>query len=270
MGMFIPEMEEKSISTILSSNNPNNTKLKTMKKAATFLLILLSWQLSAQLNPEKIKLGVTAGYAFYDQKDLKDINREIIAQLPFEARIIDNFEPVFYFGGYVQYELSNRFSLGPNYEYHYTGSRLGIKDYSGTYSFDQYVNAHQIGLKFNYSLMSFQRFIFETQLGGGACFTDWRMDTNLEIGEDGEYPESQLEKLKGHSWYVSPGLNFGYRLISQVTLTGSATYSFDIARKYKYLKNKNVNVINSPDWSGFKLSVGIEFNLDKPENKPLE
>lgn len=237
-----------------------------MRKFALLLFVLLSWQLSAQVNPEKIKLGGIAGYAFYEQHDLKEVNREILAQLPFEARIIDNFEPVFYVGGYVQYELFNRFFLGPKYEYHYSGSRLGTKDYSGIYSFDQYINAHQVGLKFNYSFVSFQRFIFESQLGGGACFTDWRLDTNLEVGEEGEYSEHQLEKFKGYSWYISPGLNFGYRLVSQVTLTGSASYSFDIAGKYKYLKNKNFDVVNSPDWSGFKVSVGIEFNLNKTEN----
>ena len=61
-------------------------------------VILFSWQLSAQLNPEKIKLGVMAGYAFYQQDDLKSVNREILSQLPFESQIIDNFDPVFFFG----------------------------------------------------------------------------------------------------------------------------------------------------------------------------
>ena len=95
-------------------------------------VILFSWQLSAQLNPEKIKLGVMAGYAFYQQDDLKSVNREILSQLPFESQIIDNFDPVFFFGCYAQYELFSHFYIGPAYEYRYTGSRLGTKDYSGS------------------------------------------------------------------------------------------------------------------------------------------
>ncbi len=150
-------------------------------------VILFSWQLSAQLNPEKIKLGVMAGYAFYQQDDLKSVNREILSQLPFESQIIDNFDPVFFFGGYAQYELFSHFYIGPAYEYRYTGSRLGTKDYSGIYSFDQYVKAHQIGLKFDYSLVSLKKIVFNVQLNGGAGFTDWKMDSNLEIGEEVQF-----------------------------------------------------------------------------------
>lgn len=202
------------------------------------------------------------GYAFYQQDDLKSVNHQIQSQLPFEAGIIDNFDPVFYFGGYVQYELFNHFYLGPAYEYRYTGSRLGTKDYSGIYSFDQYVKAHQIGLKFDYSLLSMKQIVLNAQLSGGASFTDWKMDSNLEIGEEADYSEHQLDKFKGHSWYVAPGISFGYRFIPQLTLTGSAGYSFDMAQKYKYLMNTAVNVINYPDWGGIKLSLGIELNLN--------
>ena len=233
-----------------------------MKKSFILLFVLLSGQLLGQLKPEKIKIGLMAGYAFYQQDDLKSINHQIQSQLPFEAQIIDNFDPVFYFGGYAQYELFNHFCIGPVYEYRYTGSRLGTKDYSGTYSFDQYVKAHQIGLKFDYSLLSMKQIVLNAQLSGGASFTDWKMDSNLEVGEDGDYSEHQVDKFKGHGWYVSPGISFGYRLIPQVTLIGSATYSFDIAQRYKYLMNTAVNVINNPDWSGIKLSLGIEFNLN--------
>lgn len=233
-----------------------------MKKSFILLFVLLSGQLLGQLKPEKIKIGLMAGYAFFQQDDLKSINHQIQSQLPFEAQIIDNFDPVFYFGGYAQYELFNHFYMGPVYEYRYTGSRLGTKDYSGRYSFDQYGKAHQIGLKFDYSLLYMKQIVLNAQLSGGASFTDWKMDSNLEVGEDGDYSEHQVDKFKGHGWYVSPGISFGYRLIPQVTLIGSATYSFDIAQRYKYLMNTAVNVINNPDWSGIKLSLGIEFNLN--------
>lgn len=203
-----------------------------------------------------------AGYAFYQQDDLKSVNHQIQSQLPFEAGIIDNFDPVFYFGGYVQYELFNHFYMGPVYEYRYTGSRLGTKDYSGVYSFDQYVKAHQIGLKFDYSLLSMKQIVLNAQLSGGASFTDWKMDSNLEARKGGDYSEKHIDKFTGHGWYVSPGISFGYRLIPQVTLIGSANYSFEIAPRYKYLMNTAVNVINYPDWSGIKLSLGIELNLN--------
>jgi hypothetical protein len=233
-----------------------------MKKILVLIMVLLScWQLSAQFNPGRLKFGILGGYAFYSQNDLKSLNQIISDEIPFDTQIIDDFEPVFYFGGYVQYELFNQFYLGPAYEYHYTGSRLGARDYSGMFSFDQYVRTHQLGLKADYSLFSMKRMFIAAELNLGANFTEWEMDSNLEIGENEEYSEQELEQLEGFSWYVSPTLKLGYRILSWVSLTGRVGYFFDVNQNYHYQNNKNIDVIKNPDWSGLKLSAGLEFQL---------
>jgi hypothetical protein len=238
-----------------------------MKILTILLFLILSLHLAAQMNPDKLKLGIISGYAFYQHDDLKTANWNVISQIPFDARVIDNFEPPIFFGGYVQYKLLRHLNLGPVYEYHYTGSRIGARDYSGLYSFDQYLNAHQIGLKIDYALVALKSLVFNLQLNGGSSFTDWRMDSRLQFAGEEDYAEYKIEKFKGQSWYAAPGLNLEYEIYPRIILTGAASWFFDIAGKYKYLYNRNLDIVNYPDWSGMKLTAGIAFSLNKGDDK---
>ena len=102
-----------------------------MKKILLILLILNSHLLSAQELEPKLRFGISGGFGTFNQGDPKSLNQDAIDQLPFEAKIIDEFKPNFNFGAYAQYQLFKRFWVGPEYRYYYTGSRLGQKDYSG-------------------------------------------------------------------------------------------------------------------------------------------
>jgi len=230
-----------------------------MRKIILLFLILLSIKLSAQFDPGKIKIGVQAGYTFFEQKDLRSVIMTIKEQLPFTTEIIDDFKPFFYFGVYSQYELLNRFSIGPAYEYHYGGSRLGAKDYSATFSYDQYINSHQVGLKLDYALSSSIRAVFNFEITSGINISKWKTDMNLEVGDEGLFTEQQEMNYKGHSWNISPAVKFGYHVIPEICLFGALTYSFDLLKKYTSLEIENVTVVKNPDWRGLKLSVGLEF-----------
>ncbi len=230
-----------------------------MRKFLLPIYIIFSLKLSAQFDPEKIKLGIHSGFSFFVQEDLKSINQEFKKQLPFETEIIDDFKPVLYFGGYSQYELLNRFALGPVYEYHYTGSRLGARDYSGIFSFDQYIKSHQIGMKFSYSLITELQKAFIFELNTGINFTRWKTDSKLEIGEDGEFLQQDKDNFTGKSWNVTPAIKYIYRITTPVSLFGNLAYSFDLARKYTYEEDKSLDITKAPRWSGLKVSIGVEF-----------
>jgi hypothetical protein len=207
-----------------------------MKKSIVLLLLLVlssTWKLPAQ-SINKLKFGALGGYAFYNQDDLKLLNQNLSGTLPFEVSIIDDFKPSFFWGGYAEYGLSNHFYLGPAYEYHYTGSRVGARDYSGTFSFDQFVHVHQFGIKSDYLFLKVGKLSFDAELNGGVSLTDWKMDYNLKIGETEDYSEHQNDHLKGFGWYLTPAHKSGYQLTSRVSLTGTAAYSFDIKENYRY------------------------------------
>lgn len=232
-----------------------------MRKAAIWFLILIPLQLTAQIKPGKIKVGVLSGYAFFKQGDLNEINQNVISQLPFVVRTIDDFKPYLYYGAYFQFELIRHFYVGPDYEYHYNGSRVGTKDYSGLFSFDQYVHTHQVGLKIDYLFASLPRTVFNIEMNAGANITDWRVVSNLEIKGIGGYSELEHSEFKGLSWHLSPTLKLEYRIISHVYLLGAFAYSFDVMKKYHYTRYKDFEVVKTPDWSGLKLSLGFEFNF---------
>ncbi len=229
-----------------------------MKKILLIILILNSLLLSAQEQGSKFRFGISGGFGTFNQSDLKALNQTAIDQLPFEAKIIDEFEPNFNFGAYAQYQLFQRFWVGPEYHYYYTGSRLGQRDYSGVYSFDQYLHVHTVGLKMGYVVAEINRFSFLFQLNSGVGFTKWKMDSKLTISENSE---SEIDKLKGLSWYALPSFVVNYKLFKGLSLAASAGYSLDLVKNYKYEENRDIKITKKPDWSGLRLSIGIEYEI---------
>lgn len=229
-----------------------------MKKILLIILVLNSFLLSAQEQESKFRFGISGGFGTFNQSDPKSLNRDAIDQLPFDAKIIDEFEPNFNFGGYTQYQLFHRFWVGPEYHYYYTGSRLGQKDYSGVYSFDQYLHAHTVGLKMGYVLTEISRFSLQLQLNSGVGFTKWKMDSKMTLSGNSD---SQIDKLKGFSWYALPSFVANYKLFQGFSLVGSAGYSLDLVKKYKYEANSEIKIIKNPDWSGLRLTLGLEYEL---------
>ncbi len=232
-----------------------------MRKIIISILILLELQVSGQFKVEKIKIGINSGFTFSHHEDLKTVNQFIMNQLPFEASIVDDFKPAFYFGAYSQYELFKRFYIGPVYRYLYTGSQLGARDYSGKYSFNQYLKAHQAGLKLDYRAYSYKKLLLNIELNSGVSFTDWKAISSLDLREKNEFSEIEEDKFKGSSWYITPALLLGYRIIPQICLHGSIGYSFDKQKNYYNIEDKDYDVDNTPDWSGIDLSFILEFSL---------
>lgn len=229
-----------------------------MKKILLIILILNSLLLNAQEQESKFRFGISGGFGTFNHSDLKSLNQTAIDQLPFDAKIIDEFEPNFNFGAYTQYQLFHRFWIGPEYRYYYTGSRLGQKDYSGVYSFDQYLHSHTIGLKIGYVLTEIDRFSFQFQLNSGVGFTEWKMDSKLTISENSK---GQIDKLKGFCWYALPSFVVNYKIFQGFSLVGSAGYSIDLVKKYKYETNSDIKIVKNPDWSGLRLTLGLEYEL---------
>lgn len=251
-------MGDQSKSMITSFSNQLIKDIGTMKKILLILLILNSHLLSAQELEPKLRFGISGGFGTFNQGDPKSLNQDAIDQLPFEAKIIDEFKPNFNFGAYAQYQLFKRFWVGPEYRYYYTGSRLGQKDYSGVYSFDQYLHAHAIGLKMGYVVAEIDRFSFQMQLNSGMGFTKWKMDSKLTISEN---TESQIDKLKGFGWYALPSFAANYKIFQGLSLVGTAGYSLDLVKKYKYEANSDIKIVKNPDWSGLRLTLGLEYEL---------
>lgn len=228
-----------------------------MRKLTLLLFLILTITVSGQ-EPGMIKAGFVSGFDFYKQEGLRNWNQYTIDNSPFEVKIIDEFIPRPIIGSYVQYFFTSRFSVGPEYSYHYSGSRIGTRDYSGLFSFDQYVKVHQIGLKFDYSVMIRNRSSVMLEINTGAGFTRWEMKTDLELGENLEYVEKSAVSIKGISWYTSPALVYQFTF-KHLGLFSSISYSFEPLKKFKF--ENNVIEQNLPSCVGFNLNFGIDYTF---------
>jgi hypothetical protein len=195
-----------------------------------------------------------------------------VSQLPFKAKILAEYEPSFFFGTYAQYELVKRLNIGPTYNYYYTGSRIGQRDYSGSFSSDQYLYTHAFGFKVDYLLARFSQFDFTIQLNTGINFTKWRGETKLIISEEsinmeGEFNSIYIQSynninvINGVGWYALPAICFDYHLSDRISLVSGIGYSFDFLHYYKHEFYKDIKLTSVPDWSGLRLSLGLEFKL---------
>ncbi len=229
-----------------------------MKKIVAFLLILNAFQLVAQENIRRIKFGVTSGYNFYNPRDLKLLNQEIISQLPFDAKVIDDFKPGLSFGAFAQYELFKYFTVGPSIHYMYMGSRVGQRDYSGSFSFDQYLKSVGLGLKLDYFFIEIGHTAVSVQMEAGWNISSWRMESNLDAGGS---VENDWQNLSGISWYTAPALCVDYEFMPNFSVLATAGYSFDIIKNYQYNDNPDLKLIRKPDWKGLRLSLGIEYTF---------
>ena len=234
-----------------------------MRKHVILLFLVLTIQVSAQ--ERSVRVGLSSGYDFFCQHKLKSLNKSVIQLMPFEVNTIDDFKPHFNFNVYTQYMLSEKLYLGPEYAYHYSGSRLGIKDYSGYFSYDQYLRVHQVGIKFNYKVIPLKRSAINFEMSTGAGFSNWKTEYYLEIGENGEYSEEFENEYKGFSWYIIPAVQYQFHLSSRLSAAWTVSYSFDLMKKYNiesHIGNKKTYTVDmTPCWSGFNLLLGIGYIL---------
>jgi hypothetical protein len=226
-----------------------------MRNLTLLLLLLFSLTASGQ-DSVMIKIGFFSGFDFYKQSGLSARNQYVINSEPFDVKIIDDFVPRPVIGSYLQYVLTKRITIGPEYTYHYSGSRIGARDYSGMFSFDQYVKVHQIGLKFDYSVLIRNHSSVKLEISTGAGLTTYKLESDLQLGENPEKVVKDVVLLKGISWYTRPALQYQFTF-RHLDLFGSIGYSFEPLKKFTY--ENNVIKQELPSCKGFNMIIGIDY-----------
>jgi hypothetical protein len=227
-----------------------------MRSSIALLFLLLALPSSAQ-EKGMLKAGFYSGINFYYMEGLRSRNQRIIEALPFDVKIIDNFIPRATIGSYIQYVLNEKFTLGAEYAYYNTGSRIGTMDYSGLFSYDQYVKVRQLGLRIDYSCLKGNHSALKLEMSTGAGFTSWRLESDFEMGDPLVTIESFTENCKGISWYTRPGLKYQYS-ISNFNLSCGISYSFEICQKFT-ASDKTAITEKTPSWDGVNLLIGIDY-----------
>ena len=109
-----------------------------------------------------------------------------------------------------------------------------------------------------YVVAEINQFSFQMQINSGVEFTKWKMDSKMTLSGNSD---SQIDKLKGFGWYALPSFAANYKLFQGLSLVGSVGYSLDLVKKYKYEANSDIKIVKNPDWSGLRLTLGLEYEL---------
>lgn len=222
------------------------------------LVFLFATAVYSQDEKSLLKLGFTGGFGGYSFENLEDINDAVISQLPFDAAVIDNFPNRFYFGGTALIRIANWYWAGPSYQFHTTGSRVGAKDYSGSYHFDQILTAHQLGLENEIRISKSMKPAIFLDISGGVNFSNWKMEEVLEISGERDEDRSEYNAIKP---FVFPSLKISYPVYKDFSVTAQAGYLFDLGGKYHLSGNKDYKSTLKIPWSGYRFSIGIGYSV---------
>jgi hypothetical protein len=228
-----------------------------MKKVnITIIMILLGFVSFSQISIE-----ANYGYGIYSLKDLRDMNSEILKNLPVEGKITDDFPAQPYYSAGVYYQTSDNVSLGITGKFYTTGSRISYKDYSGELEIDNILSSYSPGIAARFKLIDKKLSLFEeTRISYG--FTKLKMKEKI-IGSTDE------NIFKSFGVQVEPRFKLSYR-INGLEFGLNGGYLIDFGGKNRLVGNKDAvlqytvsNEEIKTNWSGMRIgaSVGYYFQF---------
>lgn len=162
------------------------------------------------------RLEFCLGYGLFSMHTLKVINEEVLSDLPFTAKIIHSFPPSIFYRSAILFRTDSILSIGLNFSYSSTGSRISRKDYSGEYRFDQIISSVSPGVAFR-AVISNRKIKIEQYTNVNYSHTRLQIEESLIVGTDPGalnttyYSTKFFETELGMSCYYSLGsYSFGF------------------------------------------------------------
>jgi hypothetical protein len=232
--------------------------MKGFAKLILLFMFLIPADLSAQVS-----FGIFGGLGTYKMDKLKEINRMQAESLPIETVKVNNFNPGIYIGASANLEISRSFSVGLNYHFNSTGSRIGQKDYSGFYAFDQIVNGHFLGLEAVTFIEENKFLTASLSMISGACFTHLEMRETISVSEQ-RHEDSEL--FTATSFYLYPNVKFCIPVYKIISVNFALGLLYDSGGKIHLKGNKNavLGLNESPvktGWTGLRVTTGLRFDF---------
>lgn len=237
--------------------------MKDYKVFTLVIALLSSLYASAQNGSGRLNFSAYAGYATYEMNKLKEINNLTEKLLPFEVKNVNNFDPGFYFGGSLQTLILSNIYLGLIYQYYTTGSRIGQKDYSGFYAFDQRMNGHLVGVEPEIILTNKKEFSISSSVQVGALFSEIKMNEYLLVGE---IKNQDYKTFSAFSIVIYPSVKISVPIYRRIRCLLSFGRMFDTSGKVHLSNDKNALLLIDDTkvktgWSGWRITTGLTMNL---------
>jgi hypothetical protein len=221
----------------------------TLKSMMKFLYIL-SFVVLLYTNSysQKLYSGLEVGIGSYDMTDLKYFNNQVLINLPFEAKVTENFPMYLYYKGFFKYYFTKTIGLGFNLALHSTSSRISRSDYSGDFTYDNIVYCLSPGVSFDCKLLSISNFKIFIYNELGMEFSRLKIINEFRIFDQ---IQTSSESLNSYNMYSELGLHFSY-FYKYFIISLNSGLSLDIG-------NKGIPLIQ---WTGFREGITISYRID--------
>ncbi|MBK7212755.1 MAG: hypothetical protein IPH88_05565 [Bacteroidales bacterium] len=227
--------------------------------------ILLLW--AAMLYSQDFQIEAGSGAGFYKMENLKALNTYVMKDLGFNTKLTDDFPAWVYFKGALLFGTEN-YMAGFALSHHSTGSRISAQDYSGSYHFDNIINAWMPGILIKVPLGNIGKVELEGQLEAGFIYSKLMSTEYLELF-DTVYLDNTYN-FKAMNLYVEPILKISYPVksfkiscqISYMSQFGKEGFKLD-QQGNPQVMNPGTNTVLKPEWSGLRMNFSILYPLDK-------
>ncbi len=245
-----------------------------MRKILYIGFISLSTALA--VNSQEVRLTYKFGYGFYSAlEELREFNKWIFHLNPYDIHpeLIENYPPWINHSFSAEIETVKNLHLGVTGSFYSTGSKIGISDYSGSYSFESILNSYFGGLSSSYYFVNNEKRhnILNPYLSlrTGFIFTKLKISEHLSAGG---YNQSEAIHNSSRGIMFTPGIGLKTRIFhwleTDVILAGRLSPKTKLHNPEDEAQTirrvyKNVNV----NWSGFQVGVGLNIVLNNGYRK---
>lgn len=196
---------------------------------------------------------------------LKKLNNTVVKSSPFDAEIVSDFPPFYYFRPFVMTKI-NALSLGINFTYQSTDSRVSAKDYSAEYCFDMITNSFGPGVFGEIAVNSHSKLKLAIYGSTGIMFSELKLNESLTVLEN--YLIDDNNRFKAYYWSAEPGLSLTYPFEFMV-IGVNAGYMMTLNSKYYslagnedvYLQDPENGDPVKPEWNGFRFGISVGFSF---------
>lgn len=232
----------------------------------SFFLVLSSNLLFGQ----SFKFELQPGIGFYSMNDLKDINDDVSQEIPFNTKLVSDFPAYWYLRPTFSLQFK-KFSLGLNYSFQSTGSRVSAKDYSGEYRFDMKVNSSSPGIYSEVLLGTLNKIRFNLYSVLGVSFSKLSLNEYLIVLD--QIITDDIYRYKAQSYYIEPGFNLTYPVqflnaglyAGYLIQFGKQAFYSDDNKDNKLYAQRSRDPIK-PDWKGLRIGISVYYNLSRKTN----
>jgi hypothetical protein len=228
-----------------------------------FILIMFIILLCPEINGQYFSYGINTGYGTYRMEELKDFQNFLKSvNVGLDAEVTESFPGWVFFSGVAEYRTRKEFSFGMKAALFSTGGRNHVGDYSGEYRLDMLIKSYNLGLFGKIEFLRAGDLRIYATINPGIKASRLRIHEFINIYHvDSTGSKASFKSL---SFFVMPEIGVRYYLTRQLSLGIDAGYEVNLKAPL-YFNNSVVFMQNNrkvmADWSGFRVSAGIYFDL---------